>query len=159
MIAIREGDAMCVMTAFNRIGAVWSGNHKGLMTEWLRNEAGMKGHAVTDWFTPWYMGLASGVLAGNDIPDGVANNVFVNYREGAAKQNGELAWAMRESVHRVLYTVVHSNAMNGIGEGTKIVIIEAQWKSLVKDVYIGVCGAFGLSVVLLVITSVVRKKD
>lgn len=159
MLAIRDGDAMCVMTAFNRIGSIWSGNHEGLMTEWLRNEAGMKGHAVTDWFTPWYMGLASGVLAGNDIPDGVANNVFVDYREGEAKQNGELAWAMRESVHRVLYTVVHSNAMNGIGEGTRVIIIPAQWKTLAKDVHNGICIAFGVSAVLLAVTSVFRRRS
>lgn len=157
MLAIRKGDAMCVMTAFNRIGSVWSGNHKNLMTEWLRNEAGMKGHAVTDWFTPWYMGLASGVLAGNDIPDGVANNVFVNYRQGGSSPNAELAWAMRESVHRVLYTVVHSNAMNGIGEGTKIIVIEAKWKSVVKGVHIGVCVAFGMSVAFFVATSVLLE--
>jgi beta-glucosidase len=158
MLAIREGDAMCVMTAFNRIGSVWSGNHEGLMTEWLRNEAGMRGHAVTDWFTPWYMGLASGVLAGNDIPDGVANNVFIDYREGEAKQNGELAWAMRESVHRVLYTVVHSNAMNGIGEGTRVVIVPAQWKTTVKDIHVGICVAFGASAVLLVVTGILKKR-
>lgn len=158
-LAIRKGDAMCVMTAFNRIGAIWSGNHYGLMTEWLRGEAGMKGHAVTDWFTPWYMGLASGVLAGNDIPDGVATNVFVNYRQGESKASGKLAWAMRESVHRVLYTVVHSNAMNGIGEGTKIVIIEAQWKSLVKNIHVGVCVAFGLSVAFFVATTVLVELE
>lgn len=159
MLAVREGDAMCVMTAFNRIGSVWSGNHKRLMTEWLRKEAGMKGHAVTDWFTPWYMGLASGVLAGNDIPDGVPNNVFVDYREGASKANGELAWAMRESVHRVLYTVVHSNAMNGIGEGTKVVIVEAQWKSTVKGVYVAVGVLFGLSVAFFAVTAVLVVLD
>ncbi|HBK02123.1 MAG TPA: beta-glucosidase, partial [Clostridiales bacterium] len=157
MLAIREGDAMCVMTAFNRIGAVWSGNHKGLMTEWLRNEAGMKGHAVTDWFNSSYMGLASGVLAGNDIPDGVPANVFANYREGTDNANGELAWAMRESVHRILYTVVHSNAMNGIGEGTKIVTVEAPWKSTVKSVYVGVCIVFGVSAAFMLTTYVLSK--
>ena len=37
-----------VMSSFNRLGVVWSGAHRGLMTGVLRDEWGMEGAAITD---------------------------------------------------------------------------------------------------------------
>jgi len=69
-ITTKEGDAHGAMSAFNRIGAVWAGGSKPLMTDVLRNEWGFKGFVVTD------AGLAGqgehfdalqAVEAGNDL--------------------------------------------------------------------------------------------
>lgn len=68
-LPIVNADAKCVMTAFNRIGAVWSGACSELLTDWLRGEAGMTGFAVTDMYEGDYMSKPHEVLAGNDIPD------------------------------------------------------------------------------------------
>ena len=65
---------------------------------------------------------------------------------------------MRESVHRVLYTVVHSNAMNGIGEGTRVIIIPAEWKTVVKDVNSGITIAFGASAALLALSFLLKRR-
>ena len=145
-IAIDIGDAMCVMTAFSRVGAVWSGNHYGLCTEFLRNEAGMKGFAVTDWYEDAmaYMGIVGGILCGNDLPDGDGNNAeFENY--GPGNGYAELAWAMRESAHRILYTVVHSNAMNGFSTGTRTRVLTPAWIGGLKAIEITIGVLFGLS--------------
>ena len=68
-LPIVNADAKCVMTAFNRIGAVWSGACDELLTSWLRGEAGMTGFAVTDMYEGDYMSKPHEALAGNDIPD------------------------------------------------------------------------------------------
>lgn len=149
-IAIREGGAYNVMTGFNRLGLEWTGE-QGFCNDVLRGEFGMRGFAVTDWYDErtWYMTSYGGILGGNDLPDGQykessANNLN-NYKTG----HGELAWAMRESAHRILYTVAHSNAMNGYRSGMKIVRITPQW---VKDLNAGTVAAtvaFALSAVFL----------
>jgi len=69
-ITTKEGNAHGAMSAFNRIGAIWAGGSKPLMTDVLRNEWGFKGFVVTD------AGLAGqgehfdalqAVEAGNDL--------------------------------------------------------------------------------------------
>ena len=68
-LPIVYADAKCVMTSFNRLGAIWSGALYPLQTAWLRGEAGMTGFAVTDMYDGIYMSKPHEVLAGNDIPD------------------------------------------------------------------------------------------
>lgn len=157
-ISIDIGNSMNVMTAFNRIGSVWTGNSHALCTDYLRGEAGMAGFAVTDWRMVSYMGMAGGVLAGNDLPDGEYDE-FDKFRTGY----GNVANAMRESAHRIFYTVVHSNAMNGIGTGTRFIVHDPVWVKPVKDVRIALSVLFGVSTACLIATSVLsvlklRKK-
>ena len=131
------------MTAFNRLGAFWSGAMPELMTDWLRGEAGMTGFAVTDMYDGSYMSKPHEVLAGNDIPDnypgvtgtggtGGASDLgfeFADYGPGASKENAPIARAMRESAHRILYTVVHSRGMDGISQDTVIVHVTPWWST------------------------------
>ncbi|MDR3318028.1 MAG: glycoside hydrolase family 3 C-terminal domain-containing protein, partial [Clostridiales bacterium] len=42
-LSVREGGALAMMASMNRAGCYWTGAHKGLMTEILRNEWGFKG--------------------------------------------------------------------------------------------------------------------
>ncbi len=66
-IAVKNG-ANAIMTAFNRIGAVWAGACYDLCTEILRNEWGFKGSVVTDWSSgDEIMNAPNGVVAGNDM--------------------------------------------------------------------------------------------
>ena len=63
-----KGGAQGVMTAFNRIGAIWAGAIYDLCTEILRNEWGFKGSVVTDWSSgDEIMNPTRGVIAGNDL--------------------------------------------------------------------------------------------
>lgn len=150
-MAIEIGDGMNVMTAFNRVGSKWSGNCANLCEDWLRGEAGMRGFAVTDSYMTSYMGIAGGIMCGVALPDGGNGKAsFAGKEEGY----GALAWQMREEAHRVLYTVVQSNAMNGIGSNTKIITYEPEWVGTKDNLVQVVSVAFYISAGLAAVTSV-----
>jgi beta-glucosidase len=63
--AVRKGDALGVMTGYNRLNGVWCSEHRQLITEILRQEWGFDGFVLTDWY-----GVASTVgssVAGVDL--------------------------------------------------------------------------------------------
>ncbi|MGM9537976.1 MAG: glycoside hydrolase family 3 C-terminal domain-containing protein [Candidatus Onthomonas sp.] len=167
-LPIVYSDAKCVMSGFNRLGAFWCGSMPELMTDWLRGEAGMSGFAVTDMYDGSYMSKPHEVLAGNDIPDNYpgtsGTNVssttndlgyeFAAYGPGAAQENAPLARAMRESAHRILYTVVHSRGMDGISSDTVIVQVTPWWSTALTAAEI----VFGLGTVAGVILLVLDRK-
>ena len=62
-----EASAYCVMTGFNRLGNVWAGGDKGLITGILRGEWGMPGFVLTDFSNNNnYMDVLNGLMAGGD---------------------------------------------------------------------------------------------
>lgn len=146
-----------VMTAFNRMGLYWSSMNEGLMTNFLRDECGMRGIAVTDMWTSGaspYMNLAAMLVAGTNIVDGQRPASDLD----ACKSNhADVAWAMRESTHRILYTVVHSNAMNGVSVGTGMVTVTPWWKILLITLD-SIFGAALAGVVVWLVIDEVRKK-
>ncbi len=164
-LPIVYADAKCVMTAFNRLGAVWSGAMYDLQTAWLRGEAGMSGFAVTDMYDASYMSKPHEVLAGNDIPDnypgvsgtkveGAATDLgfeFAKYAPEASEENAPLARAMRESAHRILYTVVHSRGMDGISADTKIVQVTPWWSTALTTAQYVLLALSILGIVLLIL--------
>lgn len=154
-IAIEEGGCQCVMTGFNRLGTTWTGAH-GFLNHVLRDEFGMSGFAVSDFFHKEYMNLSAGIYNGNDLPDGQAD--FSSLKEDADAYPG-LAWAVRDSTHRILYTVVHSNAMNGISKGTHIEDITPVWIILLNTLVISLGVLTVLSVAGLIISFVLRPKN
>ena len=111
--------AKCVMSSYNRLGPIWSGSSHELLTDWLRGEVGLNGFVVTDMFDYDYMVGVNGIVAGNDIPDGkllAAGYSLDAYREDGEASNPAVVQAMRTSAKRVLYTVLHSRAMDGIAK-------------------------------------------
>ena len=131
-LPIINADAKCVMTAFNRLGAIWAGAYSELLTAWLRGEAGMDGFAVTDMYDGTYMVKVHEVLAGNDIPDNwVGENIseFAPYGPDGAKANAIVVNAMRESAKRVLYTVSNSRGMDGVSPNSKVVAVTPWWRT------------------------------
>ena len=128
-----------VMTGMNRLGAKWTGG-QGFLNTVLRAEFGMTSYAISDYNSSRpYMNPIQGVLYGNDLPDGNpagakggydydGNDIrFQNYETGY----GELAWKMRDAIKNVLYTVVNSNAMNGVTGDTSYQTITPLWQKLV----------------------------
>ena len=173
-LPIVNADAKCVMTAFNRIGAVWSGACSALLTDWLRGEAGMSGFAVTDMYEGDYMSKPHEVLAGNDIPDnfpgttgtGGTNSTsgdlgfeFAAYGPDGETPNAQIARALRESSHRILYTVLHSRGMDGIGLNTKIVSVTPWWQMALNITQMVLAVLSVLSLVLLVADMLPGKKS
>lgn len=127
-LPIVNADAKCVMTAFNRLGAIWAGSYRELLTDWLRGEAGMSGFAVTDMYDNAYMVKVHEVLAGNDIPD---NLVGEDIKEFAGYEtNPVVVNRLRDSSKRVLYTVLHSRGMDGISSNSSVVQVTTWWQMI-----------------------------
>ena len=135
-----------VMLAFNRMGLHWSGMQKGMVTNFLRDECGMTGIVVTDmWYgtaSP-YMNLPALLVAGGNLVDGIMDVAHLDAsRPGTG--HADVAWAMREAMHRILYTVVHSNAMNGTSVHTRIEKVTPWWQTAILAARI-VTGALTLA--------------
>jgi len=61
------------------------------------------------------MVMVNAIVTGNDIPDGEllpAGYSLRTYAKDGQTPNGTVVQAMRESAKRVLYTVLHSRAMD-----------------------------------------------
>lgn len=154
-IAIEEGGAENLMTGFNRIGVQWTSQH-GFINNVFRNEFGMMGFAVSDYWQNGYMDLVGGILGGCALPDGdtansAENSALYKYSEGY----GTLAWAMREEAHRILYVVVNSVAMNGYSASTRFVTITPAWINLLNGAKKGITVSFYMSVALFAVTSII----
>ena len=165
-MAVVEGDAHAVMNAFARFGVVWSGAHRGLMTEVLRNEWGFDGFGLTDFsgnaaFASYGImmksyDVAHGLLAGTDSWDSSAvqwtDDLMNLYRNDPA-----ICQAMRQAAHRILYTVANSNAMNGISSSTTIVPVTPWWQLALYGL-MAVCGLGTVACGTKLVLSMGKKK-
>lgn len=108
--------SMGVMTAFNRIGATWTGGDYNLITGLLRNEWAFKGLIMTDNAnTGVFMDGYQMIEAGADVK--------LTYAKESARfdfdaQNPAHYHYAREALHRTLYTIANTNAMNGAMPGS-----------------------------------------
>lgn len=156
---VTEGKMNGVMSSFNRIGCTWAGTHKGLLTEVLRNEWGFIGAVETDAGVGAHMlvakAKASAIVAGQDywMCGGSATEW------NAYKTNATVCQAIREACHRILYTQLHSNAMNGVSTTAKIVRITTWWEASLIGLQIGVGVICGLCLTMTVLSFVFFKKQ
>ena len=153
--AVEDGGCTGMMSAFNRVGMLWSGAHRGLMTDVLRGEWGFEGFVVSDAAWRDFMGVVDGVMGGNDCILG--ENTKLGAYE-AARTNPTIAKAIRESTHRILYTVVNSNAMNGISSNTRIYEVREWWQNLVLGIQIAVGCLTAAALVMTVLSFVFGRK-
>lgn len=123
-----RGGAMNVMTSFNRIGVVWAGSHRGLMTDVLRGEWGMQGATVTDMsMNAKWMDYRLGILAGQDIWCGQKGSMGTLDGSG---NDPAITNAVSRAAKNVIYSVTRSSAMN-IGNATVISVTPA-WKTALR---------------------------
>lgn len=107
-IAVKEGGADAMMSAFNYIGATWSGGSGALLNNVLRGEWGFRGFVVTDYFGPTYfMNADQAIRNGNDAML-VAYDTPTNHVKDKESATG--LKAMRQAAKNILYTVVNSRA-------------------------------------------------
>ncbi len=156
-MAIEESDAHCVMTSFNRIGAIWAGADKNLLTNVLKGEFGMDGMAITDYSNNSYMDVRMGLQAGSDIWDCSSDKwqkILNQY-----KDDPEIQTYMRRAVKSILYTVVNSNATAGVTVNT--VIEETMpWWMITLIIIDSVLGALTIaSLTMLILNIVLCKKE
>lgn len=106
-----------VMTAFNRIGYTWTGGSYQLITGILRNEWAFNGFVITDnantgEFMDGYQMIEAGA-------DGKLTYGKEEYARFDFDENDVATYHYgREAMHRMLYTIANSKAMNGAMPGS-----------------------------------------
>lgn len=142
-IAVKEGGADAMMSAFNYIGATWSGGSGALLNQVLRGEWGFKGFVVTDYFGPTYfMNADQAIRNGNDAML-VAYDTPTNHVKDQESATG--LKAMRQATKNILYTVVNSRAYDT--ENIDSGLLNWQIAAIVIDTALAVV-AIGLEIVV-----------
>lgn len=153
-----EGNSTnALMGGFNRVGCVWTGASKAMMTNLIQNEWGFNGICDTDMAAWTHMEAKSGVMAGTTdfaiTSDARANEILTDLETDA-----DLYAALREAVHRNLYVIANSQEMNGISSTMRIVPVMTWYQItlITLDVVFGV--AFCAGAVLLTVNIYGKKK-
>jgi beta-glucosidase len=111
-VAVKEGKAKAVMSAFNYVGLEWTGGSNALLNKVLRDEWGFRGFVLTDYFAErGYMNADQAVRNGNDA---MLINYHISTNNVRDTVSATSVKAMRQSVKNIMYTVVNSRAY---GEG------------------------------------------
>ncbi len=150
-----ETGSLGVMLSMNRVGTCWSGDHKGLTTNVLRNEWGFDGVVITDQASypesfP-LLAIRAGLEGGTDL---WLNSGTDNWQIEGYESNATVMSDLREASKHILYAVSRSFAMNGISANAEVVQVIPLWgKALIAlDVVVGVAAVAGVVVI-------VRKTD
>ena len=142
-----------IMSSFNRIGVVWAGAHRGLMTGILRDEWGMPGMAVTDMASSArYMDYRAGLLAGQDIWLGYSSGMLSmdEYSDDAA-----IVTACQTAAKRISYMVSRTHALN-VGHA-EIVEILPWWQTLII-VLLAVFAVLAVGSIVMLVISIKKSR-
>ena len=148
---LSKDNSLGTMTAYNRIGCIPTASDYATMTQVLRNEWGFTGINMTDSSkdSASYMGTADALRAGttqfNNDPGRVpeASNLLTKNRDG-------FIWGkLRDVAKYFLYTMVHSNLINGLAPEIEVADFTPWWQpallclnAVVAVLYVGATAAF-----------------
>ncbi len=139
-----------VMTAFNRVGATWTGASYPLITGILRDEWAFNGFVLTDnantgEFMDGYQMIEAGADGKLTYAEESARFDF-DENDRATYHYGRLA------MHRMLYTIANSKAMNGAMPGS----VFKDTMTLVDKIVLGV-NIVGVVVIALMVLLTIRR--
>ena len=126
-MAVAEGGGMGIMTSMNRVGTTYSSSHYNLCTGILRDEWGFHGVVITDFVSGPSDKVVPRelVLAGTDLFLCTVSDQSM-FIEGY-QNDPDVLNALRESAHRICYTYVNSNLMNGLSSSSRVISITPAW--------------------------------
>ncbi len=107
-IAVKEGGAGAVMTAYNYIGVTYAGAKSELIQNILKGEWGFRGLVLTDYDGNFNYFNADQIIRAGGSAQLATYDVGSNYVTDTTSATSILA--MRQSVKDIMYTVVNSNA-------------------------------------------------
>ncbi len=151
MVEKEMSAATALMSSFNRIGSTWTGGSEALLENVLRDEWGFEGTVISDFNLYDYMYSNQGIAAGTDY--------YITFSSMKTMDDTSSATAvtnLRKSAHRILYTVVNSNAMNGIVPGSTITFKMPTWK--IVQIAVDICIAIAV-LAWIALSFGKRKKD
>lgn len=156
-IAVKEGGANAVMSAFNRVGATLSGYNHAMLTDVLREEWNFRGSVITDWYegSGYMSNHELGVLGGNDLWL-CGTSATANAKLDLSKP--EIAYAARQSCKNILYTYIDTNltaSSINVNAEARSALFTALWAVL--DILL--IGAIGALVTFAVLPYVKKGKS
>lgn len=155
--AIVDGGAWCIMSGFNRWGATWSGSYHELQTDYLRGELGMRGMSISDYSgSSKYMDLCDGLIAGTDIWDSPDPTIHTT-NAANFKDDPYIVTEMREAMHKILYTVANSNAMNDLSASDRLELVTPWWQTAILALKV-VCALLTILCAWQLVAAVKLKK-
>ena len=155
--AVIDGGAWCTMSGFNRWGTKWCGEYEALQTEYLRGELGMRGMSITDYSgSSQYRDLCDALIAGTDIWDSPDATIHTTNAQNY-EDDPFIVTEMREAMHNILYTVVNSNAMNGLSEADRLEAVTPWWQTALYAA-IAVFAVLTVISVVMLVRAIQRKK-
>ena len=105
-IVVKEGNNHGLMSSYNRIGTVWSGGCKELLTNVLRGEWGFEGAVATDYANAKLLNADQALMAGGDLMLSTTGATLSDKVTGSTEGQQKL----RQASKNVLYMVVNSRA-------------------------------------------------
>ncbi|KFI91901.1 glycosyl hydrolase family 3, N-terminal domain protein [Bifidobacterium saguini DSM 23967] len=103
-MAVKDGGAQAVMTAYNYIGTTYAGANPALLNTVLRDEWGFRGFTLTDYFAGFgYQNADQEIRNGGD-----AMLATMDVTNHVTSKSATSLKAMRTASHNILYTVVNS---------------------------------------------------
>ncbi len=151
-----EGGVTGTMTSFSRIGLKQAAYCEELLTNVLRGEWGFMGYTITDFAFSDLMYPYASLVAGTDAFDNMISD-YSAINAGSLAGDAKLLSAARQAAHRILYTYVNSNAMNGVAASTKVVKVTPPWKIAIQGMEIA-SGVLAAACAGLYVVSVVNRK-
>lgn len=108
--AIDHGGATGMMSAYNRIGAVWAGGSQALLQDLIRDEWGFKGTVITDYSDHHeFMNVDQMIRGGGDLfMDGAMSDGTFEY----PTDSNRFDQALRQSSKNIIYTWLNALATN-----------------------------------------------
>lgn len=156
------GNAHAVMSAMNRAGTDWVGASSNILFNIMRGEWDFDGYCITDMAasnTAYIMNYQDGIARGTDVFLGSGSETALN----SFKNDYTYCNRMRDSAHRILYSVCNfSAAMNGITPDTQVGAANWWWRTAIiaVDCVAGVLTAGAAAMyVLCLIKEYNRKKE
>jgi len=103
-MAVKDGGAQAVMTAYNYIGPTYAGANPALLNTVLRDEWGFRGFTLTDYFAGFgYQNADQEIRNGGD-----AMLATMDVTNHVTSKSATSLKAMRTAAHNILYTAVNS---------------------------------------------------
>lgn len=155
-----EGGATGTMTSFSRIGVKQAAYCEELLTNVLRGEWGFTGYTITDFAFNNLMYPFASLTAGTDAFDNMISD-FSAINGNSLSGDLKLLTAARQATHRILYSYVNSNAMNGVAANTRIEKVTPWWKAAIQgaEILFGLVTVISLILYVLGLAGIELKKS
>lgn len=123
---VEQYDAVGFMSSYNRIGAVWAGGSKALLSGVLREEWGFGGAVITDYADHHeFMNGDQALRAGGSLwMSGVTGGSFTGETESATFRK-----ALRRAAKETLYMMLHVRSVNRDYAGNDASLLRPQFKA------------------------------